>query len=186
MKKFEMKVAVIDLDGVIADSTERFKLAEGAKQEYLKSNEALRDGFSKDKKAIDLYWRTAFTPELVALDTQIEGAIDALATLAFNGYGVIILTSRPESMREATRRWLFEQGYPVGAPLVMKAPAFQYTKTTVWKAGMVESLARLYSASTILFVDDEEVNCEAVMQSGLEGLWCYSSLASAVQSLEEV
>lgn len=185
-----IRVCFADLDGVVADPEARFKRAEEAKQAFLNDKNArleaiFSEGSAGKQRATEIYWRTVFTPELVRLDTPIEGAIDALATLAFNGWEVILLTSRPEAMREATSLWLFEQGYPVEAPLVMKAPAFQYTKTTVWKAGMVETLARLYSASTIIFVDDEEANQEAVMQSGLEGLWCYSSLASAVESLEE-
>ncbi len=42
--------------------------------------------------------------------------------------------------------------------LVMKPPAFQYTKTVVWKAGIVQMLAAMFEASEVLFVDDESTN----------------------------
>src|SRR2546421_12075830 len=91
-----------------------------------------------ERGATDTYWRTVFNPEHVPLDTVIEGALDAMAWLSLEGYEVVIVTSRPESMREATRRWLFDQGKWNAKAIIMKTPAFQYTKTVVWKAGMVQ------------------------------------------------
>lgn len=177
------KLCIVDLDGVVANSEARFAKAEEAKQKALQLLESdFATALTAKQKATDIYWRTAFTPELVALDTLIEGAIDAMATLAFNGYEVIILTSRPESMREASAGWLFEQGYPIEEPIIMKAPAFQYTKTTTWKAGMIQTLAALYGADDIVFIDDELANCQEVMKYQPIPL-VFQSLAEAIEKL---
>jgi hypothetical protein len=179
------RLAIIDLDGVVADATARFAKAEEAKQAYLDEMRELE--ITDERGAVDAYWQAVFDPEHVHLDTVIEGAIDALAQLSLEGYDVVILTSRPESMREATRRWLFDQGYPVESAIIMKAPAFQYTKTITWKAGMVQTLAALYDANVVCFVDDEESNWTALKTQGPHAfeLLRYGSLADASREVAE-
>jgi phosphoglycolate phosphatase-like HAD superfamily hydrolase len=139
-----------------------------------------------ERGANDSYWQAVFNPEHVPLDTVIEGAIDALAQLSLLGYEVVILTSRPESMREATRRWLLSQGKWKASAIIMKANAFQYTKTVTWKAGMVQTLAALYHASSVIFIDDEEANWNALKNAGAHPytLERYVSLAEAVAKEE--
>ncbi len=176
-----MKLCIVDLDGVVANATARFAKAEEAKQEYL----ADPDSFSDERTATDLYWRTVFDPEYVPLDTLIEGVNDALNTLQEAGYQVIFLTSRPQSMAEATLDWF---GLNIfinpGADILFKAPAFQYVKTTVWKAGMVQTLFMLYDAGEMIVVDDEVANLQEI------GKWIaspqylgFTSLAEAVAKL---
>ena len=165
-----IKAAVIDLDGVVANNEARFAKAEEAKQAFIGEMEALDLSISTQREANDLFWRTAFKPEYVALDEPIPGAVEAIKLLYREGMGhhIIFLTSRPESMREATEQWLeqYELNSPF-FPLVMKAPGFQYTKTTVWKTGMVQTLVFLYGASELLFVDDEADNAAPVLNWAL-------------------
>ncbi len=190
-----MKLAIIDLDGVVADSTARFAEAEKARQAFLADNaacmNALLSGSSGKQEATNLYWQTAFTPELVTLDKLVEGAIQHIQRLENNRYRVVFLTSRPESMREATVNWMYEQGIlasPFVAPmkyeLVMKSSAFQYTKTTVWKAGMTQTLAGLYGYASrgIVMIDDEEANCAEALKY-LPDMRCFASLAEAIEKL---
>lgn len=175
-----MKLAIIDLDGVIADATARFAKAEEVKQAWL------------DKTTLDVtnvYWRAVFNPEYVPLDTLIDGVVEAISFIERypsdqHGYDVIYLTSRPESMREATYNWLFEHELS-GPKLVMKAPAFQYTKTTVWKAGMVQTLEALYGATDLLIVDDEQVNINEHLKyfSAVQTREICKSLSEAVAKL---
>lgn len=199
-----MKLCICDLDGVVADNTERFKRAEEAKQKFLadfqtdhaKRMDFILSGKRPEKAANDLYWSTAFTPQLVALDTIIPGAKEALETLRFKrGYEIMFLSSRPMGMRLATERWLFENdvlfffsmGGPLGrTALMMKAPGFQYVKTVTWKAGMIWTLAGLYGTDEIMFIDDESANLEAAMDAWNEAsprpflLGVYRSLQSAI------
>jgi phosphoglycolate phosphatase-like HAD superfamily hydrolase len=193
------RLCVVDLDGVVADSTARFAKAEEAKQRFIadmRLGNILSSSKPWSERAVDVYWKTAFSPELVSLDTLIAGVPQALDALAADGYRVLFLTSRPESMRAATIQWL--DGHDLlrawshtprimtpARELAMKASAFQYTKTVLWKVGMVQTLVGMFDASEVLFVDDEEANCEAMRASGLGDiviLHCRASLAEAIRS----
>jgi len=192
------KLAIVDLDGVIADNTARFAKAEEEKQAFreemdiidsIPGTPAVRE---LEKEATNLFWKTAFDPELVVLDTLIEGTKEALETLRFRAeYDLLFLTSRPEAMRAATIQWLFQHNIlffgPIGpAALIMKPPAFQFTKTTTWKVGMVQTFIELYGARTVLFIDDEETNCEALRLSPLPLVpGYYHSLKEACDALQE-
>ena len=195
-----MFLAIIDLDGVVADNTKRFEKAEEAKQQWIVehrvpgTNAILKEYGAPS--ANDIYWQRAFDSDLVALDTLIDGVRVALEALRFTqNYELIFLTSRPESMREATLKWLYDHNILFFSTyrtpsLVMKAPAFQFTKTTVWKAGMVHQLHRLYGADELLFIDDEEANRKAVLDAYPDGgdfgiVRVYVSLAEAVEALRQ-
>lgn len=74
------KIVVIDVDGVLADSSERTPLA--------------AEGL------IDEFYR------LVELDKPIEAGVFLARFLGHNGQKVIYLTGRPEQCREGTLKWL--------------------------------------------------------------------------------
>ncbi len=182
------RLAIIDVDGIIANVDARFAKAEEARNAYLRSQQGIPDGFSKSNiaHATDLYWRTVFTPELVSLDTLIDGVNDALLDIQVQGYKVVLLTSRPDSMRSATMHWLLDNGlWDRYNDLVMKAPAFQYTKTTVWKAGIVQTLEAFYAATDLLIVDDEQANINEHLKyfSNVQTRELCKSLAEAVAKL---
>ncbi len=172
-----MKLAFIDLDGVIADSTARFDHAEFvATMRYTKSTQS--------KLWTDLYWRTVFHPDHLVLDTVIDGVRDALTQLEEDYDSVIFLTSRPESMRAATVAWL-EQHLEVHTRellLIMKPSAFQYVKTVTWKAGTIHQLAAYYSATDVLVVDDEQANLDEVTRHDAPyKLLCFTNLKREVE-----
>jgi len=189
-----MKLAVIDLDGVIADPAERFKRAEEAKQAFLNDKNArleaiFSDGSAGKQRATEIYWRTVFTPELVSLDTLIEGVHEALNML-YGEYGVMFLTSRPESMRAATHAWLEAHDISVEHPqfgdfLVMKPPAAQYVKTVVWKALTIQMLVALHGADEALVIDDEKANLAEMQKYDVSRMRLCSSLAEAIAPPEE-
>ncbi len=189
------RIAIIDIDGVVADATTRFAKAEEVKQRYI---EELQQelGVTDERGATDTYWQTVFSPEHVPLDTLIDGAIEALDTLQFtHGYHILFLTSRPEAMRDATAEWLYyhkanfyRKVLSDERRLIMKAPAFQYVKTVVWKAGMVQTLAALYGASDVLIVEDEQVNINEHLKyvsSEVQTRQIYTSLKEAVEAMQE-
>lgn len=163
-----MKIAIVDLDGVVADSSARFAKAEEAKQSALAQN-------ATDRQATSEYWRSAFTPELVDLDTLIDGADLAVKRLEQRaGYNIVFLTSRPEDMHVATEKWLTQHDLD-GYELVTKPTSKQFTKTVTWKADEVKRMASLGSVEAVLFIDDEQANRAAVEALGL-GIACKSSL----------
>lgn len=172
-----MKLAIIDLDGVVANVDARFAHAEEVRQTYL---------YPDSKDAINAYWQAVFDSEYVPTDTLIDGVNEALLDVQHAGYRLIFLTSRPESMRDATARWLFEHTvYDLDDELIMKAPAFQYTKTVVWKAGIVQTLEALYGATDLLIVDDEQANIDEHLKyfNTVQTREICKSLAEAVAKL---
>ncbi len=148
-----MKIVIVDLDGVVANSDARFKRA--------------KVGTRTD-------WSVAFDPALVQLDTLIDGADLAVLNLEIQGYNVYFLTSRPESMRAATEIWLAQYGL-LAYKLIMKPANKQFTKTTVWKASIVLEISKLPDTTVVFFVDDEQANCAAV-QDVLNGVVCATKL----------
>src|SRR5579875_3666894 len=108
------KMCIVDIDGVVADNTARFAKAEEAKQSYLATLPTSTDGIGT-REATNLYWRTAFTPDLVALDTLIDSAARDVNALWADGWDIFFLTSRPESMRNATVEWLRANAFPGGS-----------------------------------------------------------------------
>jgi len=152
------KLALIGLDRIIADGTLRFARAD-------QTASARYDEQTQNREWSDLYWQTAFTPDLVQLDTLIDGAQDALDRLSQQGYTIIILTSRPETMRAATLEWLKQHSVPF-AYLSMKPPAHKYTKSRVWLAGKVCELGTMFGAEEVMYVEsDEQVRLEVLRYS---------------------
>lgn len=157
-------VAFIDIDGVIANNDARFE-------------QATTNG------KID--WKIAFDSDLIKLDTLIDGADECLQHLQ-KTFRIVLFSSRPESLREATNAWLKEHGQ-YGIPhshLVLKPPAAQYTKTVTWKALTLDTLAMFLDAEFAIFVDDEAANIDEVvkhMDTRRYTLNTYSDLASAVK-----
>lgn len=182
------KVALIDIDGIITDSTERFARAEQAKQEYLSSE--LADA----KEVNNIYWKTAFTPELVSLDTLIDGVPEALDQIEKAGYMVLFLTSRPESMRQATIDWFWSHTPEIVLlsdehlnQLIMKPASQQFVKTIVWKTGVAALLAELFDVAEMLFVDDEVTTLQSVVSAGIEcKLYVAPSLKDAVKAIKSI
>jgi hypothetical protein len=186
-----MKLAIIDLDGVVANADVRFRQAELAKEQWLMERQQglpYANEPMTEREATDLYWRTAFTPELVPLDTLIEDVNTHLLDIQVEyGYKVVFLTSRPEDMRQATVEWLFEHTvYDGDDDLVMKPPAFQYTKTPVWKAGMIQFFISFDQVTDLLIVDDEQTHLNEItryrMPPGVKREVC-KSLSEAIAKL---
>ena len=151
-------LAIVDLDGVVFNSTERFKKAE------------------KPEGGTD--WSIAFNTDLLQLDTLIEGADEAIHQLEMHDYDVIYLTSRPESMYKATWARLTEL-HLSGPEMVCKPDEKKYTKTVKWKADEVQEWAGKYK--NVVFIDDEAANRQAVEELGLPNVVCKESLAETVR-----
>ncbi len=135
------KLAVVDLDGVVANNRER----------EAKAREAAK-GASR-KYWADLYYGTLFDPELVPLDSLVvetsmhdpahaTRADEMVAWLMGQGYEIILLSNRPHTMREATEAWLKQHGV-LYSELFLKdygdaeRPGYRYMKTVDWKRMML-------------------------------------------------
>lgn len=152
-----MNLALVDLDGIVTNSDARFA-------------KATTNG------KID--WRIAFNPDLVELDTLIDGCPACLSNLESNGYTVIFLTSRPEPMREATEQWLTLHGLLDHRRLIMKPLSKQFVKTKTWKAEVVQELIEEMEPENVIFIDDEAANIATVTEL-LPDVRCFLTLAEA-------
>jgi hypothetical protein len=124
------KLALIDVDGVIADDRHRHQFA-------IDKNYA--EYFDADRMAADGVW-----VESVFL---IESLVD-------DGYTIAYLTGRREDRRQVTEDWMDRNGFPTGR-LIMRT--FDYTmRLAEFKAMHIENLLGYYESVT-LFDDDPEV-----------------------------
>lgn len=183
-----MDLCICDIDGILAVNLEReIRAQQFADSRFVREEGIIPSVVYRDAWLKIFYSERAFyNPELVPLDIPIEGINEQLLDIQAAGYKLIFLTSRPESLRQATINWLLSHTvYDGDDTLIMKASAFQFTKTTVWKAGMVQMLSTLYDAGEIIFVDDEQANIDALIEHGsLEGtlhVWGYKHLADAAK-----
>jgi phosphoglycolate phosphatase-like HAD superfamily hydrolase len=134
------KVAFIDLDGVVADSVQRFEKA------------------TKNGK---INWGLAFHPPMLNLDTLVPGADTAITALEAAGWKIIYLSSRPERLQEATLGWLEKHGLHERDLLLRPTKKGKET-TPQWKARMVCELGE--QAQEVIFIDDEPENLETVQK----------------------
>jgi hypothetical protein len=177
------RLAIIDVDGIIANVDARFEQAKAD------AEGAFVDRAYEKRDYDNVYWRAVFNPEYVPMDTLIEGAREAIDCLLKENYTVFFLTSRTEAMRLRTEEWLHNHRIvPIWEHnrLIMKAPAFQYVKTAVWKAGMVQTLEALYEATDLLIIDDEQANIDEHLKyfSNIQTRELCKSLAEAVAKLQ--
>ena len=164
------RLAIIDYDGVIAGNEKRMEMAR-----------------TTPTGAID--WKVAFDPDLVVHDVLIAQADEHIERLREEGFTVLVLTSRPESMREASQAWFIEHGVVFEQRfLIMKPPCAQYIKTLAWKTSVIDLLAHLFEAEVVLYVDDDEKNMAEVIKhlsNQRYRLVTYTSLADVFKNTWE-
>jgi ribonucleotide monophosphatase NagD (HAD superfamily) len=168
----DTKVAIVDIDGVIACNEDRVRLAKFVAKLIAQSK-------GQEPHENSIHWEIAFYPILARLDTPLPGASKALDVLAANGYRVFLLTSRPETMRQETEEWLERHGISIKGShrLIMKDyKYYQFTKTAVWKAQTVTTIKERTNAAEVLFIDDEQVNRDAIMALGWGNIICKPDL----------
>ncbi len=157
------RIAVCDFDGVIADITEHTKIAQERAKAFV-LQQALELDAVAERKALSRFFYSEqgfFDTRLIEHDQLMSGCHQALAHLAQAYDKVVVVTSRPPSMREATLQWFSRwcPGYE-NIEFIFKDIEESVLKTATWKARLVAHFARQYE--TILFIDDDERNRKAV------------------------
>lgn len=157
------KLAIADFDGVIADVAEHVKIARQRAQAFVRE-QAIDGENEAERKALSSFFyseRGFFDNTLITYDQLVRDCQQALASLLQQYDKVVVLTSRPLSMREATLQW-FSRYCPgcEGIDFIFKDTEERVLKTATWKARTVVRFAEQYE--TILFIDDDERNRKAV------------------------
>jgi hypothetical protein len=127
------RLALVDIDGVLADTRHR------------------------DEYAVRRDWGTYFY--LMHLDGVWPQGVELLDNLELCGYDLAYLTGRREDTRAVTRRWLKKNGFPK-LPLIMRREDDR-AKLAHLKAGVVADAFLLYPDGVVLWDDDPWVVEEA-------------------------
>lgn len=122
-----------DIDGVLADKTSIQKLDCTKETDKLKFEEAV--------------------PGLPVRENFVE--------FVNNLGGVYFLTSREETLRGRTNKWLLENGVNIDYELFMR-PIGNKDKCSVLKVAMLEKI--LYPGAKVMFFDDSPFTCMAVQK----------------------
>jgi hypothetical protein len=171
------KIAIIDLDGVVANAQHRFKAAD-------------ESGFLPKGDTANAYWEIALNPIEMLNDETIPDAGKDLIQIEQLGYSIIFLSSRPQLARSETELWLTMHSLIAERDLILKPNALKWMKTTTWKAGHANLIAKaLWQAgSELLIVDDEEANLDAMQDAAAWQRNCRifqaSSLREAIENHE--
>lgn len=125
---------IIDIDNTLCLSDKRFALAK------------------KENGKID--WDIAHSPELVEQDEPNFPMIDLAHRYKRDGLKVVILTGRPDSIKEVTELWLMKYHIEYDA-LYMRTEAEKYKKANIFKKQVYENYItdKVFCA----FDDDEEI-----------------------------
>lgn len=131
-----MKLALFDIDGVLADDRHRVH------------------------HALARHWFKYFDRSLVAADSAWPEGVAAVRDFEEQGWTIGYLTGRREDLRDVTTKWLKRHGFPVG-PLLMRPFTGSGIPLALFKLDRIE---KLYSADAlrpddqiILLDDDPEV-----------------------------
>ena len=134
-------VAVVDIDGVLADVRHRLHHVTGRPKDW----RAFFAGAGDD-----------------GLLTEGEHTARRLAEV----YEVVYLSGRPERLRAVTQGWLDRHDLPPGR-LVLR-PYADYRPASVWKVEQLESLAGTRTVAVL--VDDDPRVLDAARQAGFDVL----------------
>lgn len=162
------KVCFIDIDGVICDISARLERAR--------------------KPDASVNWKIFLDPALLPLDSPIDGAAQALSRLTHHlDYQIVLLTGRPEKLRQATISHLIDADMQWHELLMRKDG--DYRKSPVLKTEEVcKYLDEHAEVHEVLVVDDQPENL-AVMQAALDARGvaciCCNNLSFVVYLLSE-
>ena len=134
-------VAVIDIDGVVADVRHRLHHV----TEHPKDWRRFFDGAGED-----------------GLLAEGEETVRALAAV----YDLVYLSGRPERLRTVTESWFARHDLPAG-PLLLR-PAYDYRPSSVYKVDVLEELAE--TRTVVVLVDDDPRVLEAARRAGFDVL----------------
>jgi hypothetical protein len=134
-------VAVVDVDGVLADVRHRLHFVESRPKDW--------QGFF------------AAAPD----DPVLDEGLETVRKLA-EAYDVVYLSGRPERCRQDTLEWFDRHGVPAGELHLRRSGDFRPARVT--KVEVLDRLAR--DRPVAVLVDDDPLVCEAAREAGYDVL----------------
>jgi phosphatidate phosphatase APP1 len=134
-------VAVVDIDGVVADVRHRLHHVTGRPKD----------------------WRAFFAD--AHDDGLLAEGVHTVRSLA-EVYDIVYLSGRPERLRTVTERWFDQHSLPAG-PLMLR-PLDDYRPSSVYKVEVLELLAE--TRTVVVLVDDDPRVLDAARRAGFDVL----------------
>lgn len=150
---------ILDIDGTIGDLSHREHIIDGIEEP------------TPDQ------WDEFLSPELVAKDVPLDIAAKHYKEATSNFDKVIFLTSRPEYLRETTRKWLkkYFGANPNEDELFMRPDGDVRSSDAIKKETLEGPISDLYGNLAWVLVDDDPDNISVFNEFGLtfsaEGFW---------------
>jgi len=158
------KAVIFDLDGVLVDSSERYRLCE----------EESRGDRRK-------FWDCFLSEKYMDLDKPVEKYIQILKSYAAQGYRIIIVTGRVEErQRDRTLRQLSEWGVTFHEIYFRRAG--DYRKDYEYKSEVVRRLSERYRIAAVF--DDSKAVVEALRRILPESSVIYTGSESSGESVQ--
>lgn len=144
---------IIDIDGTLADSTQRAALSGQA------------------------FW----DPARVLKDTRIEGSLEAIKNFQRLNYELVFLTGRPEHLRDVTERWL-QENYGIAVHrerLLMRSGGNMLTVREYKREQLNNALSGMDRARGVLCIDNDPEMWPMLAEFGavLKAPQCWKALA---------
>ena len=144
------RACVIDMDGTIADESARRAKAEA---EHPKE---------KDEKG---YYKSYFSPELIALDKPIEKSREVLNWVSAQGVDIYYVSSRSQNCLKASIKWIEDNKFPKGKWVYHRKG---FKKTLDFKT---ETIKEIQQKADVLFgVGDRGSDTEAYNNCGIKAI----------------
>jgi hypothetical protein len=174
------KLALIEVDKTIANISEREQRAKVHAEARVRELGARSGNERWHSEYMNILYSQEgiYNPDLVLLDTPIQGAAETLAQLHQAGYRIEIHTCRAHWMASATEIWL--KRHAISHDLLkcknLTDRTERFTKHVTWKAKAVDLAAPEHDL--VLYVDAEKRNVEAVERVGHANVFTATSLVS--------
>lgn len=133
---------LFDVDGTLSDPTHRLAYIQGENKDYA-------NFFDK-----------------VGADTPIHPTIELLRGAKMLGYQIVIVTGRPDYLRETTEAWLHQYSIPFDS-LHLVRPEGDYAPA----ADLKRKWVRAFGAFRVLYAFEDDVKCVDMYRE--EGVTCF-------------
>ncbi len=184
-----MKLALIDLDGVIADNKKREKYANDVAEMVTKRTiPYLNEKDLEDlKKKVFYHTDTFYREDLLLKDELVLRAKEDIHIIWQNNWMIKYITSRPDFLQEATHAWMIKHELTVAEVFYKNMDAFQYVRSNLWKMGIAELLIKSLGVTHLLVVDDEQKNRAAILTLAEKtgcNIQAFNSLSAAADYID--
>lgn len=157
LRPFEGPASVFDIDGVLVDSSERFKRS----LEYV-GVDRFEDLGSRKRE----FWEVFLSDRLIHLDKPVPEALSALMDAAGRG-PVVIITGRPERMASATMDQLRSMG------AVFNAIIFRSNNSYMKDYELKDLVVRELGIDVLEAHDDSPEVCRKMLEHARRGVYCW-------------